>query len=101
MTTTSALGATLTDDAMARLRAQVRGVLIEPGDPAYDAARRVYNAMIDRAPRLIVRCVDAADVIAAVTFAGDHDLPLAIRSGGHNGAGLGVVDDGLVIDLSA
>jgi FAD/FMN-containing dehydrogenase len=98
---TSAVDTRLTDDAMARLRAQVRGALVEPDDPAYDDARRVYNAMIDRAPRLILYCADAADVMAAVTFARDHDLPLAIRSGGHNGAGLGVVDDGLVIDLSA
>lgn len=78
----------------------VRGGIIRPGDATYDQARRVYNAMIDKRPAVIARCVDVADVIAAVNFAREHDLPLAIRGGGHNGAGLGSVDDGLVIDLS-
>lgn len=82
------------------LEANLRGELIEPGDRAYDAARKVYNAMIDKRPRLIARCVDVADVIAAVNFARQNQLLLAVRSGGHNGAGLGVCDDGLVIDLS-
>jgi FAD/FMN-containing dehydrogenase len=79
----------------------MRGVLIEPGDPTYDDARAVYNAMIDRRPALIARCADAGDVIAAVTFAREQGLLLAIRGGGHNGPGLGVVDDGIVIDLGA
>lgn len=90
----------LEDGAIEHLAALVRGGITQPGDPGYDAARAVYNAMIDRSPRLIVHCADAADVMAAVNFARDQDLPLAIRGGGHNGAGLGVVDDGLVIDLS-
>jgi FAD/FMN-containing dehydrogenase len=82
------------------LRASFRGELIVPGDPAYDAARRVYNGMIDRRPALIARCADVADVIAGVNFAREKKLLLAVRGGGHNGPGLGVCDDGLVIDLS-
>jgi FAD/FMN-containing dehydrogenase len=78
----------------------LRGPLVQPDAPDYNAARRVYNAMIDRRPALIARCVDVADVIAAVTFAREHGLPLAVRGGGHSGPGLGVCDDGLVIDLS-
>jgi FAD/FMN-containing dehydrogenase len=80
--------------------AALRGRLIQPDSPDYDAARSVYNAMIDRRPAFIARCADVADVIAAVTFAREHALPLAVRGGGHSGPGLGVCDDGLVIDLS-
>src|ERR1700694_3940902 len=82
------------------LKASLRGELISPDDEEYDAARAVYNAMIDRHPAAIARCADVGDVVAAVNFAREHRLPLAIRGGGHNGGGLGVVDDGLVIDLS-
>jgi FAD/FMN-containing dehydrogenase len=82
------------------LRAAFRGDLITPGDAAYDAARKVYNAMIDKRPALIARCADVADVMAAVVFARDKQLLLAVRGGGHNGPGLGVCDGGLVIDLS-
>jgi FAD/FMN-containing dehydrogenase len=82
------------------LRAGLRGQLIEPGDAEYDAARKVYNAMIDRRPALIARCVDAADVITSIQFARSQGLLLAVRGGGHNGGGLGICDDGLVIDLS-
>jgi FAD/FMN-containing dehydrogenase len=86
--------------AVQSLQARLRGTLIQRGDAAYDAARKVYNAMIDRRPDLIVRCVDAADVIACVDFARTEGVLLAVRGGGHNGAGLGVCDGGLVIDLS-
>src|SRR5205085_8481865 len=79
----------------------LRGKLIQPADADYDTARKVYNAMIDRRPRMIARCVDAADVMAAVNFARDQKLLLAVRGGGHNGGGLGICDDGVVIDLSA
>ncbi|HTK09800.1 MAG TPA: FAD-binding protein [Ktedonobacteraceae bacterium] len=82
------------------LRASLRGELLQPTDEGYDAARKVYNAMIDRYPALIVQCVDEADVIAAVNFARRNNLLVSIRGGGHNAGGLGVCDHGLVIDLS-
>jgi FAD/FMN-containing dehydrogenase len=82
------------------LKASLRGELIKPSDEGYDAARKVYNAMIDRHPALIVRCADVADVIAAVNFGHENGLLVSIRGGGHNAGGLGVCDDGLVIDLS-
>ena len=78
----------------------MHGGLIEPNDPSYDAARKVYNGMIDRRPRLIARCADVADVMTAVNFGREQKLLVAIRGGGHNAGGLGVCDDGLVIDLS-
>src|SRR5947209_1873408 len=77
-----------------------KGRLIGPRDDDYEDARAVYNAMIDRRPGLIARCTDADDVAAVVGFARDHGLVLAIRGGGHNGGGLGTVDDGVVADLS-
>src|SRR5437867_12493946 len=82
------------------LKASLRGELSQPTDEGYDAARKVYNGMIDRHPCLIVRCADVADVIAAVNFGRENGLLVSIRSGGHNAGGLGVCDDGLVIDLS-
>src|SRR5215469_12178975 len=78
----------------------LRGELIQPSDNSYDEARKLYNAMIDRRPRFIVRCADVADVIASVNFARENKLLLAVRGGGHNGGGLGSCDDGLVINLS-
>src|SRR5262245_8088242 len=83
-----------------QLRARVRGVIIQPDDSQYESARKVYNAMIDKRPALIVRCVDTADVIESVNYARANDMLTAIRGGGHNGGGLGTCDDGLVIDLS-
>ncbi len=93
-------GARWDEQAVATLRAQLRGTLLQPGDAQYDAARRVYNGMIDKRPALIARCTDVADVISAVNFAREHGLTVAVRGGGHNGPGLGTCDDGLVIDLS-
>jgi FAD/FMN-containing dehydrogenase len=90
----------MNDAAIAAFRASLRGELIGPGDAGYDAARKVYNAMIERRPRLIARCADVADVMAAVNFGREQKLLVAIRGGGHNAGGLGVCDDGLVIDLS-
>jgi FAD/FMN-containing dehydrogenase len=78
-----------------------RGWLISADHADYDIARKVWNGAIDRRPRLIARCIGTADVVAAVRFARDHDLEIAIRGGGHNVAGTAVCDDGLVIDLSA
>jgi FAD/FMN-containing dehydrogenase len=95
------------EQAIADLRTGLRGELIQPGDAGYDSARAVYNGMIDRRPALIVRCANVADVISAVNFAranpstsSGQAMPVAVRSGGHNAAGLGVCDDGVVIDLS-
>src|SRR6201993_692598 len=87
-------------ESLDQLRNSFRGELIYPGDPGYESARKVYNGMIDKRPRLIARCVDVADVIAAVRFGVANGMLTAIRGGGHNGAGLGVCDGGLVIDLS-
>ena len=83
-----------------KFKANLRGELIQPGDQAYEAARKLYNGMIDKRPLLIARCVDVTDVISAVGFGRENNLLIAIRSGGHNGPGLGSCDDGLVIDLS-
>jgi FAD/FMN-containing dehydrogenase len=80
---------------------QVRGEVLRPGDQGYDEARSVWNGMIDKEPAVIVRCTGTADVIAAVNFARDLDLLLAVKGGGHNVAGTAVCDDGLMIDLSS
>ena len=90
----------LPPDAPPALRAAFRGPIVGPDDPGYDAARAVWNAMIDRRPGLILRCTGTADVIAAVDFARRHRLLLSVRGGGHNIAGLAVCDGGLMIDLS-
>jgi FAD/FMN-containing dehydrogenase len=87
--------------AIEPFRASLRGRLIVEGDAEYEGTRKVYNGMIDKRPALIARCVDVADVAAAVRFAREQHLPLAVRGGGHNGGGLGTCDGGLVIDLSA
>jgi FAD/FMN-containing dehydrogenase len=81
------------------LAAQLQGSVIRPEDANYDEARAVYNAMIDKRPALIVRAANVDDVVAAVNYGRDQGLDIAIRGGGHNGAGLASVDDGLVIDL--
>jgi len=83
-----------------KLKAGLRGELIQRGDPRYEEARKLYNRMIDKRPLLIARCADVADVIAAVRFARENELLTAVRGGGHNGPGLGSCNDGLVIDLS-
>lgn len=90
---------TVTSQASA-LADSLRGDVISPGDVEYDATRQVFNGMIDRRPGLIAQCVDIADVIAAVNYGRERELTVAVRGGGHNAAGLGTVEDGLVIDLS-
>jgi FAD/FMN-containing dehydrogenase len=90
----------LDPDSIKNLKASLRGALLEPSDESYDEARKVYNAMIDKKPRLIARCADVADVIACVNFARENKILLAIRGGGHNAGGLGIADDALVIDLA-
>jgi FAD/FMN-containing dehydrogenase len=91
----------LDQTALQQLQAQFRGDLIQPDDAGYDDARAIYNAMIDKRPLLVARCANVADVIAAVNFGREQRLDTAIRSGGHNGAGLASADNGLMIDLSA
>jgi FAD/FMN-containing dehydrogenase len=88
------------EQAVNAFAAQLHGELIQPSDANYDDARKVYNGMIDKRPALIARCTDTNDVINAVNFGRNNQMTVAIRSGGHNGPGLGTCDDGLVIDLS-
>ena len=87
-------------DVIDDFKLKLRGRLLQPNDPEYEDARKIWNAMIDRRPAMIVRCPGTADVMACVAFARDHDLLLAIRGGGHNIAGNALCDGGLVIDLS-
>jgi FAD/FMN-containing dehydrogenase len=93
--TTAAINA-----ARQEIGADFGGDLVGPQDPGYDEARTVYNAMIDRHPALVAGCASTDDVVATIAFARRHDLLLAVRGGGHNGGGLGVCDDGVVLDLS-
>jgi FAD/FMN-containing dehydrogenase len=89
------------DEALVRaFGAALRGRLLRPADPTYEAARSVWNAAIDRRPALIARCAGAADVIRAVDFARANNLLVSVRGGGHGVAGFAVCDDGLMIDLS-
>jgi len=91
---------TLSSEAVDGLRSQLRGSLCLPGEPGYDQARTIWNAMIDRRPAMIVRAAGVNDVMRAVEFARLHGLRLAVRGGGHNIAGNAVCDDGLMLDLS-
>ncbi len=88
------------DKLRASLQDTFRGQVVAPEDADYDSARALYNGMIDKRPRLIAYCVDTADVITAVNFGREANLLIAIRGGGHNAAGLGSCDNGIVIDLS-
>jgi FAD/FMN-containing dehydrogenase len=90
----------LGDATIQELREAIRGGVVVPGDLAYDEARSVWNGAIDRRPAVVVRCAGTADVIAAVQFARSQDLVVAVRGGGHNVAGFGTCDGGLVVDLS-
>ncbi len=86
--------------AFQALNKQLRGQLLRPGDGGYDAARSVWNGMVDKRPSLIVRCAGVADVIDSVNFARTNNLPVSVRGGGHNVAGSAVCDDGIMLDLS-
>ena len=83
------------------LRAGFRGALLRPGEEGYAEARRVWNGVFDRHPALIARCAGTDDVVRAVRYAREHDLPIAVRGGGHSVQGHGVADGGVTIDLSA
>src|SRR4051794_41485553 len=87
-------------NGLTQFKSTLRGRVIERGDEGYDDARKVYNAMIDKKPRLIVRCVDVADVIHCVNFARENGILLSIRSGGGKPRGLWISDDGLGVDLA-
>ncbi len=90
----------LEDSVVQAFKSSLRGELLLPSDDGYDAARKIYNAMIDKRPAMIARCAGAADVITCVNFAREHHLLVSVRGGGHNVAGKAVCDDGLMIDLS-
>lgn len=90
----------LDDSTVDQFRAALCGDVLRPDDPAYESTRRVYNGMIDKHPCMIARCVDMADVISTVNFARQNGLLLAVRGGGHSGAGLGTCENGVVLDLS-
>jgi hypothetical protein len=92
--------ATIKGSEIEKFKASLGGELIQPTDDGYDAARKVWNAMIDKRPALIARCSGTADVITAVKFAREYDLLLSVRGGGHNVAGSALCEDGLTIDLS-
>src|ERR687893_1993073 len=94
------LGKPLEEDAVQEFAANFRGKLIRSGDDGYDGARAVFNSMIDRHPALIARCTGVADVAAAVNFARDNELEVAVRGGGHSVPGYAVCEGGIVIDLS-
>ena len=89
----------VSERGIAELRERLRGPVLAPGDDGYDAARRIWNAMIDRQPGAIARCTGAADVMAAVRVARERDLLVSVRGGGHNVAGTAVCEGGLMIDL--
>src|ERR1700722_19245678 len=86
--------------AIADLREKIRGPLLTPDAPDYDATRKVFNGMVNKRPALIVRCASTNDVVASVNFARDHNVLLSVRGGGHNFAGKAVCEGGLMLDLT-
>lgn len=95
----AAMSTAISPAALAELRFRLRGDLHEPGSPGYESACELFNAMIDIRPRLVARCATPADVVAALAFARDHDLPVSVRAGGHAVTGRALVEDGLVLDV--
>jgi len=91
----------VSEAVLQKLRASLRGQSFCPGEPGYDDARTVPNAMIDRRPAIIARCAGTADVLACVRIAREHDILVSVRGGGHSIAGKAVCDGGLMIDMSA
>jgi UDP-N-acetylenolpyruvoylglucosamine reductase len=100
METTNINTADLDDILVEEFKNQIRGEVVLPQDPNYDETRKVYNGMIDKHPGIIAKCVDVADVVNAVNFGRNNNLLVSVRGGGHNAGGLGICDNGLVIDLS-
>jgi FAD/FMN-containing dehydrogenase len=94
-------GAIISNTILEEFEATLRGEVIHPGDESYDEARKIFNAMIDKRPGLIINCTGVADVMSGVNFARQNDVPLAVRSVGHNVAGISLCDGGLVLDLSS
>src|SRR3990170_7412664 len=90
----------ISEGVLRELGVGMKGAVLLPGDDGYDAARTVFNAMIDRRPAVIARPIDTADVQRAVRFAREHDLVVSVKGGGHSAPGPAVCDDGLIIDLS-
>ncbi|MBF9239918.1 FAD-binding oxidoreductase [Hymenobacter sp. BT683] len=90
----------IAEETISQLATDLRGRLVEPHHAEYDACRRVHNGMIDKRPAAIAYCADVADVMACVNYAREHHLLVAVRGGGHSAAGMGLCDEGLVIDLS-
>src|ERR1700736_2005294 len=90
----------MSEQTIEQLRERARGRVVVPDDPEYEEARKVYNGMIDRHPSVVVRCVDAGDVMATVDFARDNGLDLSVRGGSHCVPGFGTNDGGVVLDLS-
>jgi FAD/FMN-containing dehydrogenase len=90
----------LREDALQGLKTKLRGPLLTPGDPGYEESRTVWNAMIDRKPAFVVRCLGVSDVIASVSFARENGLLLSIKGGGHNIAGLALADGAMMLDMS-
>ena len=93
-------GTILDESTIPVIRGRFEGELLEPGDDGYDEARTIFNAMIDRRPRLIVRCKGPADVVAGILLAREAGVPLSIKGGGHGVNGHAVCDDGVMLDLS-
>ncbi|HZA22261.1 MAG TPA: FAD-binding oxidoreductase, partial [Dehalococcoidia bacterium] len=100
VTSTNGMGSILGESTVEEFQKSLRGHLLCPGDDGYDAARKIWNANIDKHPALIARCVGVADVLDCVNFARDNNLLVSVRGGGHNFPGTCVADGGLVIDLS-
>lgn len=97
---TTGTATVLNDADVAALRENLRGELLGPGEAEYDEARSLWNAMFDKRPALIVRCAEAADIVRAVNFARTNNLPVAVRGGGHNVAGSGACEGGLMLEMS-
>lgn len=94
------MSSTARSDRFKSLKDNLTGGIVLRGDPGYDDACRIWNAMICKHPLAIVRCVNTQDVVQAVNFARDENLPLSVRGGGHNIAGTALCDDGVVVDLT-